>query len=202
MSLTDELQAIRDGAKDQIPSEALATMEEAIEDLSRSSILDRSLKVGEKAPDFALPNVNAETVRLSDLMEKGPVVICFYRGDWCKFCTAELNSLQASVSAINAHGASLAAISPQTLEKCECTAQDNDLTYEILSDQGNKVASSFGIVYQLQDEMQAIYKDLGLELPEYNGDESFELPVPATKRPPLEEKDRWRFRRGGGCKDW
>ena len=180
MSLTDELQAVRDGAKDRFPGETLATMNEAIEDLSRSGILDRSLKVGDKAPDFALPNANGETVRLSDLLEKGPVVISFYRGGWCTFCAAELNSLQASLLAINSLGASLIAISPQTPENCECTSEDNDLTYELLSDRRNKVASAFGIVYHLQDEMKAVYKEMGLELPEYNDDDSFELPVPAT----------------------
>ncbi len=180
MSLTDELQAIRDGAKDRFPGETLATMEKAIEDLSRSGILDRSLRVGDEAPDFALPNANGQTVRFSDLLGKGPVVISFYRGSWCTFCAAELDSLQASLPAINSLGASLIAVSPQTPENCECTAEDNDLTYELLSDRGNKVASAFGIVYRLQDEIQAVYKEMGLELPEYNGDDSFELPVPAT----------------------
>ena len=63
MTLTDELQAVRNEAKDRFPSETLVTMNKAIEDLSRSGILDRSLKVGDKTPDSAPPNTNGETVR-------------------------------------------------------------------------------------------------------------------------------------------
>ena len=180
MILTDELQAVRNRAKDRFPGETLATMNKAIEDLFRSSILDRNLKVGDKTPDSTLPNTNGETVRFSDLLGKGPAVISFYRGSWCTFCTTELNSLQASFPAIGSLGASLIAVSPQTPENCECTSEDNELTYGVLSNQGNKVASAFGIVYRLQDKIQAAYKEMGLELPECNGDDSFELPVPAT----------------------
>ncbi len=180
MSLARELDAIRTEGERLMPPETVATMHEAVQDLSRSGILDRSLKVGDRVPGFILPNAVGQDVRLYDLIENGPVVISFYRGEWCSFCTAELQAFQATLPAIRAVGATLVAISPQTPDHSLSTAEKQNLTFEVLSDVGNRIARQFGIVFHLADEMQALFTDLGLDLPEYTGDETFDLPVPAT----------------------
>ena len=180
MSLTHELDDLRTQMRDETPPEALSTIDRATEDLSRSGILGRSLRVGDSAPDFALPNANGRTIRLGDLLARGPVVVSFYRGTWCPFCNLEMQALQRTLPAIASLGATLAAISPQTPDNSMSAAEKNCLTYEVLSDLGNTVARKFGIVFHLQDELRAIYDEFGLDLSEYNGDETFDLPVPAT----------------------
>ena len=180
MSLTHELDDLRTRMRDETPPEALRTIGRATEDLSRSGILGRSLRVGDIAPDFALPNANGRTIRLGDLLARGSVVVSFYRGTWCPFCNLEMQALQRTLPAIASLGATLAAISPQTPDNSMSAAEKNCLTYEVLSDLGNTVARNFGIVFHLQDELRAIYDEFGLDLSEYNGDETFDLPVPAT----------------------
>ena len=180
MSLSSTLDVIRKQAVENTPPETTGVFQNAMNDLSRSGIVERSLKVGDAAPDFELPNIAGQTVRLRDLLAKGPVVVSFYRGGWCPFCTAELKAFQNALPAINAQGATMVAISPQTPDRSLATARQQDLDYELLSDEGNTAARTFGIVFHLADELQAIHAEFGLDLPEYNGDDSFDLPVPAT----------------------
>ncbi len=179
-SLPARLSDLRMRSSDEIPQDTLKNMREAVDNLSRSGIVDRSLKVGDKAPTFSLQNGSGTIVGLKDLLVKGPVVVSFYRGGWCSYCSLELHALQESLSEFDSLRTTLVAISPQTQENSLSTSRKNRLTYEVLSDVGNRVARSFGIVYQLQDEMLAIYEEFGLDLAEYNGDDSFELPIPAT----------------------
>ena len=180
MSLTQELETLREQSKGRMPSGTSEVLERNIEDLTRSGIADRSLKVGDRTPDFMLPNTDGQIVRVRDLLDRGPVVLSFYRGGWCPFCSLELESFQRILPTINEFGATLVAVSPQTPDSSAGTVEECCLTYEVLSDIGNAVARQFGIVYHLQDEMQAIYKEFDLVLPDYNGDDSFDLPVPAT----------------------
>jgi peroxiredoxin len=180
MSLTDELDKARRDSRGQMPGHITDVLEQGIEDMSRSGIAERSLKVGDQAPNFELPDTHGSPVPLQDLLASGPVVLSFFRGGWCPFCSLELDSLQRVLPSINELGASLVAVSPQTEDSSMKTAQDHGLTFNVLSDIGNAVARQFGIVYHLQDEMQAIYDEFDLELKDYNGDDSFDLPVPAT----------------------
>ena len=82
MTLTERLDAIRDAAKTRIPPEARAVMERSVEDLRASGITSRIAKVGQRAPDFTLPDHAGKDVRLSELLARGPVVLSFYRGRW------------------------------------------------------------------------------------------------------------------------
>jgi len=81
---------------------------------------------------------------------------------------------------IKSLGAELVTISPQLPDNSLSTAEKLALEFKVLSDVGNKVAKDFGLVFQLSDKMQEIYRNFGIDLPRANGDQSFELPVPAT----------------------
>ncbi len=179
MSLSDELNQIRSDAIEASP-ESTAKFGQAIEDLSRSGIAARSLKSGDLAPEFSLPNAKGKVVNFQETLSAGPVIVSFFRGGWCIFCTAELRALQKALSEMEALDTHLIAISPQTPDASLATVEDLGLSFEVLSDAGNQVARQFGIVYHVQDELQVIYKELGLSLPEQNNDNSFDLPVPAT----------------------
>jgi len=81
---------------------------------------------------------------------------------------------------MQALGASLVAISLQLPDKSLSTAEKNELKFAVLSDVGNKVARLFGLVFTLPDALKPIYKQIGADLPAYNGEESWELPIPGT----------------------
>lgn len=89
-------------------------MNKAVVDLVNSGVVNNSLKVGEKVPDFSLPNATGKTVKLNSLLTETPVIISFYRGGWCPYCNMELRGLQKYLPQITELGAKLIAISPET----------------------------------------------------------------------------------------
>ena len=158
-----------------------ATLYEAkIEELRASFALEAAISVGAIAPEFRLPDVNGNPVSLADLLRRGPVVVTFYRGGWCPYCNIQLRAYQAVLREIAALGAQLVAISPQLPDQSLSTLQANELTFEVLSDVGNHAARRFGLIYALPEELRAALRSNNKALPEINGDESWELPVPAT----------------------
>jgi len=180
MSLQKELEERFNTVSQKVPQDILNTMLDVTRRLVESGIADNSLKVGDKVPDFNLPNAAGEEVRLKELLDKGPVILNFYRGGWCPYCNLELNAYQKHIPDINELGASLVAISPQTPDNSLSTAEKNELKFQVLSDVGNKVANQFGLVFKVPSELQEIYNNFGITLPKFNGDESWELPMPGT----------------------
>ncbi len=180
MSLQKELEERFNMVSQKVPQDILNTMLDVTRRLVESGIADNSLKVGDKVPDFNLPNAAGEEVRLKELLDKGPVILNFYRGGWCPYCNLELNAYQKHIPDINELGASLVAISPQTPDNSLSTAEKNELKFQVLSDVGNKVANQFGLVFKVPSELQEIYNNFGITLPKFNGDESWEIPMPGT----------------------
>lgn len=180
MSLTSELAAFRAEFMGAAPPEIRDAMAQADFALAASGLAERALKAGDHAPDFALPGVDGRTVRLSTLLREGPVVVSFYRGGWCPYCNLELRALQAVRPQIEALGAQLVAISPQTPDESLSTAEKNALAFPVLSDVGNTAARGFGIAFDLAEALRPIYARFGHALPDRNGDDSWSLPIPAT----------------------
>ncbi|AUB44906.1 Peroxiredoxin (plasmid) [Nostoc flagelliforme CCNUN1] len=181
MNLAQELTNLVIQAQAHLPKDKLAVIVQTTEELRQSEILKDSLNIGDRVKDFTLPNVSGDAVELKQLLAAGPVVISFFRGTWCRFCNLELKALQDVLPEIQALGASLVAISPQIPDYYSMsTAQDSSLDFEVLSDVGNQVARNFGIVYQVPESLRPIMQGLGADLLAANGDETFELPIPAT----------------------
>lgn len=193
MNLTQELEKRKEESEASAEPRVVRALDAEIDDLSRSGIGDRALKIGDTAPDFELSKPSGELVRLSGRLRSGPVIISFYRGGWCPYCNLELTALENARSQFEDLGAYMMAISPQRPEQTAEMAEKQGLTYDLLSDPGNTVAQTFGIVYHLHDEMQSIYDEFGLDLPVWNGDESFDLPVPATYVVDSESRIRMAF---------
>ncbi|MGD1712136.1 peroxiredoxin-like family protein [Hydrocoleum sp. CS-953] len=180
MNLTENLQQLQTEIEAKLPEDAKAKMQKAVVDLSDSGIINNSLKIGEKVPEFSLQNAVGNAVDLKSLLAENPVVISFYRGGWCPYCNMELRGLQKYLPEITELGAKLIAISPETPDNSLSTTEKNELTFEVLSDVGNQVAKKFGLVFQVPEELRPIYQNFGIDLPAYNGDKSFELPIAAT----------------------
>jgi peroxiredoxin len=175
-TLADQIAALNEELAGQAPAEMLATFGREIAALVRSGIATSSLHEGTLAPDFTLPNVDGQPVTLSALLRQGPVVLTFYRGEWCPYCNLQLRAYQAILPQIRELGVSLIAVSPQTPDNSLTTAEQKGLSFPVLSDAGNEVARRYGLVYSLSQTLRAVSPDL----PAYNGDDSWELPMPGT----------------------
>ena len=180
MSLTAQLQAQKTQFLEKVPTETAGTMGKATQDLIESGIVDSSVKAGQAAPNFQLPNATGQHIGLQTLLQQGPVVLSFYRGQWCPYCNLELRALQQVLPEIQGLGATLVAVSPQTPDNSLSTVEKNELTFEVLSDVGNQIAREYGLVFQLPEHLRPIYQGFGIDLPAHNGDQTFELPIAAT----------------------
>lgn len=157
-----------------------AVMEQAARDL-QSSMPEPGLKVGEPAPDFALPNAFGAEVRLTDLLTQGAVVLVFYRGAWCPYCNLHLHALQKTLPLIEAQGARLVAVTPQLPDKSRGQVEKDGYPFEILSDLDDRVIKTYRLYFQVPAALSTLYRErLGLDLTDYNGPGREGLPVPAT----------------------
>ena len=179
-TLTEQLREKVEAANAKAPSEKRKIMDDAIEQLRSSHLVDHALKKGGTLPHFTLPNVDGKTIDSKILLNEGPLVVVFYRGGWCPYCNLQLHDLQKNLAKIQSLGAHLIAISPQTPDNSLTTAQKSDLKFYVLSDVENRVARKFGLVYKLPKNLVGLYKDFGIDLQKSNGNESNELPVSAT----------------------
>jgi peroxiredoxin len=180
MSLKEQLAEYRAGWFKRVPAERQAIMERHIVQL-RDGIAKTALKVGDRAPAIVLDNAKGETIDVGAFRKKGPVIVTFYRGGWCPYCNLELRAFQQVLPDITAAGASLVAISPEKPDDTLSTAEKNALTFEVLSDVGQKVGRAFGLVYEFSDELKSAYNGFGLDIPAKNGAaEEWALPISAT----------------------
>lgn len=150
-----------------------------IDSVRKSGILGRAKQVGEMAPDFVLNNALGKPVALRDYLKKGKVVLTWYRGGWCPYCNMTLQQLQREVPGFKANGANLIALTPELPDKSMDTVEKHNLQFEVLSDVGNEIARSYGIVFKLTDDVAKMY-DASFGMSSYNGDDSHELPLAAT----------------------
>src|SRR5438270_7257702 len=175
-TLAHQIAALNEELTGTAPAQVLATFGREIAALVRSGIAASGLYEGTPAPDFTLPNVDGRPVTLSALLRQGPVVLTFYRGEWCPYCNRQLRAYETILPQIRELGVSLVAASPQTPDQSLTTTEQKGLTFPVLSDAGNEFARRYGLVYSLSQTLRAVSPDL----PAYNGDESWELPMPGT----------------------
>jgi peroxiredoxin len=164
----------------KVTPEKGAIMQRATQALAKEFKNRRALRIDDEAPDFVLQNTEGQQISLYDKLNQGAVVLCFYFGSWCPYCNLELRAYQGLLPKIKALGASVLAISPQTLDASRKTALKNALSFDILSDAGCQVARDYGIVFEIPDPLKLLYTELGHALPDYNGTEDWLLPVAAT----------------------
>ncbi|MEI8653345.1 peroxiredoxin-like family protein [Pseudoalteromonas sp. Hal273] len=180
MSLKAQIDAYNVQKDAKLPADVLALMNTTNEELIAQHIKDNALQIGQKVENFSLANHNGENIELADLLKKGPVIISFYRGGWCPYCNLELKALNDYLPQFKTQSAQLVAISPQLPDETLSTAQKNGLEFDVLSDVSNKVAEQFGLLFTLDERIQALYTQFGIDFEHYYGDKSFKLPLPAT----------------------
>lgn len=178
--LAEKIQAFQAEMIPGIPEETLNTMIAELQTLINNGLAESAKNTGDRLPAFKLPNANNEHLDSDSLLSGGSLVVSFYRGAWCPYCNLEINALQQRLADINAAGAQLIAISPQTPDKSLDQVSRSQLDFEVLSDIGNKLAKECGLVFTLPQPLRPIYEAWQIDIPGHNADDSFELPIPAT----------------------
>lgn len=193
-SLKHQLEARSNQAAKTGDPAVRAAYARGIDAVAKSGILDRALKVGDKAPDFTLKNASGKEVSLSSLLKGGPVVITWYRGGWCPYCNIALAALEKELPAIRKAGASLVALTPELPDKTLTTTEKNSLGFEVLTDLNHKVAREYGIAFELTDEVRELYQK-HFDLAVYNGKDAGNgtLPLAATYIIDRKGVIRWAF---------
>ncbi|RMF03079.1 MAG: AhpC/TSA family protein [Chloroflexi bacterium] len=180
MSLNAELTKMREERAAKRPAAASQLLAAEMERWLGAGLEAQSLQVGDKIPPFALGNAVGQTVSADDLLKAGPLVISFYRGAWCPYCNLELRTLQQALPDIRAAGGQLVAISPNQPDSSLSSVEKHGLTFEVLSDVGNHVARQFGLVFSVGSDVRPMFQKVGFDIPGQNGDDTWEIPVPAT----------------------
>jgi peroxiredoxin len=142
---------------------------------------DDAIQIGTSAPNFVLPNAVGKEISLVNLLVSGPIVVIFYRGDWCPYCNLQLRALQSRIEDIKASGAQLVAISPQVPDGSLSENEISNLDFIVLSDQDAKVAKEYGVAWKapavVLDHMRI---DRSLDLESINNGNGTILPIPST----------------------
>jgi len=193
MILADEIQKLQKEMIPNIPADALAVIMQKTEQLVASHLSDQSLKAGDLIPPFSLVDERGVIQESETLLSEGPLVISFYRGGWCPYCDLELRALQRVLPEIRSRGATLVAIAPELPEKVMESVESKALEFTVLSDHGNRVSKEFGLAFSLDEALRPVYAAFGFDIPDYNGDQSYELPMPATYVVGVDGRIIWSF---------
>ena len=181
LSLRDQLDEQWRQTSEHSP-ETRTAYEALVRDLAQSGLAEGALKAGDALPSFELPNVEGRLVSAAELVARGPLVLSFFRGGWCPYCTLELRALQRALPEIERLGATLATVTPDTGGALAAAKRENHLGYEVLSDVDQGVGLTFGIIFRVPDAIKALYRRRGVDLGARHGNSTGEwlLPLPAT----------------------
>jgi peroxiredoxin len=174
-ALQDQLDEMTANTRLLVQAERLAIGERAVTELFASGIEDRILPVGTVAPEFALKDATGRMVRSEDML-----VVKFFRGRWCSYCTTELEAWRDLYGQIREREGLMVAISPQTERQSDFMAGQHGLPFPVLSDPGCALAEKFGLVYSVPEYLRTYYLSIMVNLPFVNGEASWRLPIPAT----------------------
>lgn len=180
MSLQQTLEDVFAQSANRIPPEARAIMLKATADYKDAEIGKNALNVGDALPDAILTDQTGKEVALSSLLAEGPLILNFYRGGWCPYCNFELRAYQELMPEIKARRATLVGVTPEKPDNALTTIEKNALSFPVLTDAGNAFAKSLGIVFELTDDLKAIYERFGFDLPNLNAQSGWTLPIPAV----------------------
>jgi peroxiredoxin len=181
VSIHDQSEKVKAAAAEQLPADVVEVFNKSVRDLLDKGVPENVVAVGDRLTPFTLSDATGAPVSLDQLVQNGPAVIVFYRGGWCPYCNLALRTYQRELlPELPTYGASLVAISPQTPDQSLSLVEKAELEFVVLSDPGNRVAKSVGIVFQQPEEVLDAQRKLGLDLAAVNAEGSTELPRPTV----------------------
>lgn len=180
MTLNSETRALFEQAKAKAPPPVIAKLLAIFDRLEAAHLGSNATKVGDKAPAGQFLDSAGKLVSLASLYAERPIVLMSFRGRWCPFCDLTLKAFNAIQGDINAAGAHLIAVSPQTVEQTALTKSERGLAFDVMSDPHNAAAEAFGLAWSLTEEERGLYKAFNSNLDQANGDDRWALPAPAA----------------------
>ena len=178
-SMAERLDVFADATRKLHPSNA-AIVDRLVARLKEHDAGKDAPKPGDVMPPFVLSDENGRLVNLKDLLARGPVVVTFHRGHWCPYCRISISTLVKAQPRIEAQGARMVAIVPDREEFAAEMKEDCNVSFPILCDMDNGYAMSLNLAIWVGAEMQEYMSGIGRKLPQYQGNESWMLPIPAT----------------------
>jgi peroxiredoxin len=164
----------------QIPDSIAARITAAVAEVEASEVAP-GLAPGEHAPDFSLPDAMQRSVSLQERLSDGPVVLVFYRGEWCPYCNTYLRALQAALPELTARGASLLAVSPQSPDHSLSITEKAQLGFDVLSDVDQTIIRAYRVQFTAPADLQDLHVNVfDNDLRDHTANRSWQLPVPAT----------------------
>ena len=137
----------KDAIAKYVPADVQAVHDRAVATLKAEGLASRVIAVGSQCPPFELPDHNGKRVSSSDLLGKGRLILLFIRGRWCPFCVGQMEAMNFIAAEIEAAGATMVAVSPQTEKQAFFMRDQHKLTFPLLVDAHNQLARQFGLVY-------------------------------------------------------
>ncbi len=135
---------------------------------------------GDKAPAFNAPDQNGVTIDLAEKLKDGPVVVFFYRGQWCPYCNRYLSDLQDSLQYITDKGAFVVAITPERGEEIARTVVKTGTRFSVIYDEGHRIMDAYDVTFELAGAKHLVYKAAGIDINKASGNDDRALPIPAT----------------------
>lgn len=178
--LQDQLDSITASTRELVPEERLAVGERAVAELLDSGLAERILPVGATAPDFELRDSAGRIVKSADMLALSPLVLKFFRGRWCPYCTTELEAWRDLYGHIRERGALMVGISPQTERQSDFLSIQHGIPFPVLRDPACELAEKFGLAYTVPEFHREYYLSMLVNIPFINGEPSWRLPLPAT----------------------
>ena len=175
-SLNTQLRAFKTSVFDRADEETTRALMQAEAELRADAAAAHHLAVGERAPDFVLGDAGAAKHRLSDYVARGPVLLLFFRGGWCPYCTLTLRAYEDIAPDVLKAGGSILAVSPQKASRAAVVKESNGVSFPILVDCKNRVATEYGVLGQARPMTRQVFVKLGCNIPEENNAEDWHLP--------------------------
>ncbi len=191
MKLFDRLRA-EFRARMAVP-DVRSAYEDMMAELRRTDFLSHALATGTAFPDFLLPDAQGHLVSRNDLLARGPLVVTFFRGTWCPYCALTFDALREALPRIEALGASLAAVTPETGGRALELRERHGAGFPVLSDVDHGLAMACGVVFRTPEPYRRLLASCGVDLADRQGNAAWLLPVPATFVTDRRGVVRWRF---------
>ena len=178
VSLSEQLRSFAENTRQERP-EFAAAVDRLIDRLRRYGAGDSAPKPGEPMPGFVLPDENGDRVSLDDLLDEGPVAITFHRGHWCPYCRININALAQAQKELAKGEGRIIGIMPDLQKFVAELKKQSNVPFPILSDMDNGYALSLNLTIWVGAELQRMLQERA-NIPAFQGNSSWMLPIPAT----------------------
>lgn len=180
-TIATQVAQLQEGMAGHLPAEAIEVFTADQKRMVDAGVAPGAARPGTLLPDTELLDARGNPTRIGTLRVNRPAVVVFYRGAWCPYCNLALKAYQDQLVPVLAEqGIPLIAISPQKPDGSLSTAEANALTFDVVSDPGNQIASVLGIVITPSEASRSLTQQLGIDLREANADGGYELPMPTV----------------------